>query len=238
MKKIRNSTIIAIAIMNLNKKEIGVEDLLDYAKKISSYFKDKGYNVSKIDKTSISNFFKTFPYIGNVKNEKVKISEKISDRMKNFFLCNIEESLSDDIRQNDKYVFPIVKGEELIILSYFVDSEILSSYNEQFYYDSIKNKAHIIDLGVVKENPEYKNIISFLKNESVSKKEILNYKDLSKLFEYNNSNKNEDLKQLLEKFNLSDEVNNISLIYETIFYYCHIANNNKINLEEHKVLVK
>ena len=72
MKKIKNSTIIAIAIMNLNKKEIGVEDLLDYAKKISIYFKDKGYNVSKIDKTNISNFFKMFPYIGNVKNGNLK----------------------------------------------------------------------------------------------------------------------------------------------------------------------
>ena len=84
-----------------------------------------------------------------------------------------------------------------------------------------------------------KDIVDYTSNFKKQYKKIKKQnKDLSKLFEYNNSNKNEDLKQLLEKFNLSDDINNISLLYETIFYYCHIANNNKINLEEHKVLVK
>ena len=96
-----------------------------------------------------------------------------------------------------------------------------------------KYKGYLIDLGRIKENGKYNSIIyfleSFLDKEKVLKKEEINYKDLTKLFELSYSIRNNDFNGVEEKFGLN--FNQISSMYEILFYYLQTANNNKINLE-------
>ena len=234
MKKLLDSTIIMCAIVNINKKEIEIDTLLGYTKKISTYLRKQGYIVNNIDKSCIVSFFRMFPQIGIVKEEKI-IIKSITDRMKKFFFSNIDEKVLNNIRSNNKYILPIIIEDKLINISFISDDELLESLRNYFYYDSVKNKAYLIDLEIVKENCKYKNVIyfleHFLRKQNAYKIEEINYKELTKLFDLSYSVRNNDFKGVGESFGLKDEFENISSMYETIFYYLNISNNNKVNLE-------
>ena len=234
MKKLTDSTVIMCAIVSINKKEIEMDALLGYTKKISTYLRKQGYIVNNIDKSCIVSFFRMFPQIGIVKEEKI-IIKSITDRMKKFFFSNIDEKVLNNIRSNNKYILPIIIEDKLINISFISDDELLESLRNYFYYDSVKNKAYLIDLEIVKENCKYKNVIyfleHFLRKQNAYKIEEINYKELTKLFDLSYSVRNNDFKGVGESFGLKDEFENISSMYETIFYYLNISNNNKVNLE-------
>ena len=61
MKKLLDSTVIMCAIVNINKKEIEIETLLGYTKKISTYLRKQGYILNDINRNSIYSFFRMFP---------------------------------------------------------------------------------------------------------------------------------------------------------------------------------
>lgn len=234
MIKLLDSTVIMCAIVNINKKEIEIDTLLGYTKKISTYLRKQGYTVNNIDKSCILSFFRMFPQVGIVEEEKI-IIKSITDRMKRFFFSNIDEKILNNIRNNNKYILPIMIEDRIINISFISDDELLESLRNSFYYDSIKNKAYLIDLEIVKENCKYKNVIyfleNFLKRENAYKIEKINYKELNKLFELSYSIKNNEFESIEESFGLKGELEKISSMYETLFYYLHISNNNKVNLE-------
>lgn len=234
MKKLTDSTVIMCAIVSINKKEIEIDTLLGYTKKISVYLRKQGYIVNNIDKSCILSFFRMFPQIGIVNEEKI-IIKSITDRMKKFFFSNIDEKILNNIRSNNKYILPIMIEDKLINISFISDDELLESLRNSFYYDSVKNKAYLIDLEIVKENCKYKNVIyfleRFLRRQNAYKIEEINYKGLDKLFELSYSIRNNEFKGVEESFGLKNEFDNISSMYETFFYYLQVANNNKVNLE-------
>lgn len=245
MKKLLDSTVIACCIININKKEIDIEELLAYIKKIIIYLREQDYIINNIDKHNIFSFFKMFAYIGTVEDNKIIIKYPIKDNIKKFFFANIDEKIFNNIRNNNKYVLPIIIEDKLINIFFISDDELLESIKNNFYYDSVKNKSYLIDLEIVKKNCKYKNVIcfleGFLKTEKSFKTEEINYKDLNKLFELSYSIRNNEFRNVEEIFKLTNEFNKISFIYETLFYYLHIANNNKINLESNdkkKILIK
>jgi len=233
MKKLLDGTVIMCAIMNINREEIDIEELLMYIKKISMYLRKKGYSVKNIDKFEISHFFRSYVSIGSVEKDKVFVKLPIRDRVKKFFFSNIDEKILNNIRENNKYIIPLIVEDKFINISFISNDELLESLRSEFYYDSIKNKGYLIDLGRIKENGKYNSIIyfleSFLEKEKVLKKEEINYKDLTKLFELSYSIRNNDFNGVEEKFGLN--FNKISSMYEILFYYLQTANNNKINLE-------
>lgn len=234
MKKLLDSTVIMCAIVSINKKEIEIDTLLGYTKKISTYLRKQGYIVNNIDKSCLLSFFRMFPQIGIVNEEKI-IIKSITERMKKFFFSNIDEKVLNNIRNNNKYILPIIIDDKLINISFISDNELLESLRNSFYYDSIKNKAYLIDLEIVKENCKYKNVIyfleNFLKREKSFKVGEINYKGLDKLFELSYSIRNNEFKGVEKSFGLKNELDNISSMYETLFYYLQVANNNKVNLE-------
>jgi len=234
MNKLLDSTVIMYAITNINKNEIDIDTLLGYIKKISTYLRKQGYIVNNIDKSCVLSFFRMFPQIGNVKEEKI-IIKSITERMKSFFFKNLDEKVLNNIRSNNKYILPIIIEDKLINISFISDNELLESLRNSFYYDSIKNKGYLIDLEIVKENCEYKNVIyfleNFLKKENAFKIEKTNYKELDKLFQLAYSIRDNEFKNVEECFGLKNEFNKLSSMYETLFYYLHISNNNKVNLE-------
>lgn len=234
MIKLLDSTVIMCAIVNINKKEIEIDTLLGYTKKISTYLRKQGYTVNNIDKSCILSFFRMFPQVGIVEEEKI-IIKSITDRMKKFFFSNVDEKVLNNIRNNNKYILPIMIEDKLINISFISDDELLESLRNSFYYDSIKNKAYLIDLEIVKENCKYKNVIyfleHFLRRQNAYKIEEINYKELNKLFELSYSIKNNEFESIEENFGLKGELEKISSMYETLFYYLHISNNNKVNLE-------
>ena len=219
--------------MNINRKEIDIEELLMYIKKISKYLREQGYSVKNIDKHEVCNFFRTYLQIGSVEEDKVILRQQITDRVKKFFFSNIDEKILNNIRGNNKYIIPLIVRDKLVNISFISNDELLESLRSEFYYDSLKNKGYLIDLGRIKENGKYNSIIyfleSFLEKEKVLKKEEINYKDLTKLFELYYSIRNNDFNGVEEKFGLN--FNQISSTYEILFYYLQIANNNKVNLE-------
>ena len=235
MKKLLDSTVIMCSIKNINKNEIEIEELLVYLNKISSYLKKQGYIINNIDKSCVLSFFRMFPQIGIVKQEKIIIKKQITDKIKNFFIKDFDEKILNNIRSNNKYILPIIIEDKIINISFISDDVLLESLRNSFYFDSIKNKGYLIDLEIVKENCKYKNIIylleHFLKKENTFKIEEINYKDLNKLFDLVYSIRNNEFKNVEESFKLKDEFNKVSSIYETLFYYLQISNNNKINLE-------
>lgn len=234
MKKLTDSTVIMCAIVSINKKEIEIDTLLGYTKKISVYLRKQGYIVNNIDKSYILSFFRMFPQIGLVTEEKI-IIKSITDRMKRFFFSNIDEKILNNIRSNNKYILPIMIEDRLINISFISDDELLESLRNCFYYDKVKNKAYLIDLEIIKDCCKYKNVIyfleNFLKKESAYKIEKIVYKQLNKLFDLSYSIRNNDFNDVEESFGLKNEFDNISSMYETLFYYLQIANNNKVNLE-------
>ena len=234
MNKLLDSTVIMYAITNINKNEIDIDTLLGYIKKISTYLRKQGYIVNNIDKSCVLSFFRMFPQIGNVKEEKI-IIKSITERMKSFFFKNLDEKVLNNIRSNNKYILPIIIEDKLINISFISDNELLESLRNSFYYDSIKNKGYLIDLEIVKENCKYKNVIyfleHFLRRQNAYKIEEINYKELNKLFELSYSIKNNEFESIEENFGLKGELEKISSMYETLFYYLHISNNNKVNLE-------
>ena len=48
MIKLLDSTVIMCAIVSINKKEIEIDTLLGYTKKISTYLRKQGYTVNNI----------------------------------------------------------------------------------------------------------------------------------------------------------------------------------------------
>lgn len=235
MKKLLDSTIIACAIININEKEIDIEYLLAYINKISIYLRQQGYIVNNIDESSVSSFFRMLTYIGTVKDNKIIIKYPIKDKIKKFFFSKIDEKILNNIGNNNKYILPIIIEDKLINVSFISNDELLESLRNNFYYDSIKNKSYLIDLEIVKNKCEYKNIIyfleRFLKRENAFKIEEINYKDLNKLFELSYSIKNNEFRNVEACFGLKDGFDKVSSLYETLFYYLQISNNNKINLE-------
>ena len=61
MKKLTDSTVIMCSIVSINKKEIEIETLLGYTKKISTYLRKQGYILNDINRNSIYSFFRMFP---------------------------------------------------------------------------------------------------------------------------------------------------------------------------------
>lgn len=234
MKKLLDSTIIMCAIVNINKKEIEIDTLLVYTKNISTYLRKQGYILNDINRNSIYSFFRMFPQIGILKEEKI-IIKSITERMKKFFFSNIDEKVLNNIRSNNKYILPIMIEDKLINIFFISDDGLLESLRNSFYYDSVKNKGYLIDLEIVKENCKYKNVIyfleKFLKRENAYKIEKINCKELNKLFDLAYSIRNNEFKSIEESFGLKGELEKISSMYETLFYYLHISNNNKVNLE-------
>lgn len=235
MRQLLDGTVIMCAIMNINREEIDIEELLMYTKKISRYLRDHGYSVKNIDKYEVCQFFRTYISIGSVEEDKVFVKQPIRDRVKKFFFSNLDEKILNNIRENNKYIIPLIVGDKLVNISFITNDELLESLRSEFYYDSIKNKGYLIDLGRIKENGKYNSIFyfleSFLEKEKFFKKEEINYGDLTKLFELSYSIRNNDFNGVEEKFGLKNEFNQMSSMYEILFYYLQTANNNKINLE-------
>ena len=234
MIKLLDSTVIMCAIVSINKKEIEIDTLLGYTKKVSTYLRKQGYILNDINRNSIYSFFRMFPQVGILKEEKI-IIKSITDRIKRFFFSNIDEKILNNIRNNNKYILPIMIEDRIINISFISDDKLLESLRNYFYYDSIKNKGYLIDLEIVKENCKYKNVIyfleNFLKRENAYKIEKINYKELNKLFDLAYSIRNNEFKSIEESFGLKGELEKISSMYETLFYYLQVANNNKVNLE-------
>ena len=61
MKKLTDSTVIICAIVSINKKEIEIDTLLGYTKKVSTYLRKQGYILNDINRNSIYSFFRMFP---------------------------------------------------------------------------------------------------------------------------------------------------------------------------------
>ena len=61
MIKLLDSTVIMCAIVSINKKEIEIDTLLGYTKKVSTYLRKQGYILNDINRNSIYSFFRMFP---------------------------------------------------------------------------------------------------------------------------------------------------------------------------------
>ena len=53
MIKLLDSTVIMCAIVSINKKEIEIDTLLGYTKKVSTYLRKQGYILNDINRNSI-----------------------------------------------------------------------------------------------------------------------------------------------------------------------------------------
>lgn len=224
MKKLKKSTVIASIIIALNKQEANLEDFFLYIKKLSIYVKQYGYCINEIDESDITKFFSMFPYLGTIKKNKISLTQKISDKVKDFFFSEIDKEIFDPIASNNKYIFPIINNGKLINYYFVSDNSLLENIKEEFYYDSINNNAYLIDLEIIKEKDKYNNVYLFLKNflekELILKKESFDYKEVNEYFDL--------------CYSLMLENSDISNVYKAMFYYCNIANNNKINLEPYE----
>ncbi|MBR6689919.1 MAG: hypothetical protein IKL65_01140 [Bacilli bacterium] len=222
MKKLKNSTVLALICIILNKQEITLEDFFLYLKKIIIYLKQYGYFVDKISEENIISFFSMFPYLGTMKKDKIILKQIKNNKINDFFFCDINKELIEDIKNNNKYVFPVINKDRLINYYFISNDTLLENIKDEFYYDSIKNNTYIIDLQTIKD--KYNNIYPFLKNflekELIVKKESFNYKEVSECFDL--------------YYSLILENDEFLSIYKTIFYYTHIAHSNKINLEPYE----
>lgn len=244
MDKIRSNFIIFYTIISFPSNEIDINEFYLQTKRVSTHIKDLGHEVEKLDVSNIYSFFRTYTNIGKIVNSKVIINNKISNKHREFFFHGIDSNLINSIKESNRFVFPILCGDQIINYCFITSNQYLNEIKNTFYYDDVKHKSYIIDLTKVEDKKVYNSIVLFLKAFLVKiqwcDKEILNYKELTKLFNLSYSIKNEEYGDVVEKFRLSDEFNKIKSLYETLFHYCNIANNNSLSLneEEKKKILK
>lgn len=245
MNKIKNNFVIFTTIISFPSNEIDVNKFYLQTKEVENFIKSLGYEAEKLDMPSIYSFFRSHINIGKIVNSKVIINNSFSDKHREFFFNGIDSRLINSIKESNKFVFPILYGDEVINYSFITSDKQLNKIKNSFYYDSIKNKSYIIDLTKIEDKRIYNDVVSFLesllvKNRNVDK-EILNYKKLGKLFNLSYSIKNKEYGGVIQKFGLDDEFNKIESIYEILFYYINTANNNNLSLnqsEKNKILRK
>ena len=236
MDKIKINFVIFATIISFPSNEINVNEFYLQIKKTYTYIKSLGYETSKLDISNIYSFFRTYTSIGKIVDSKVIINNKISNKHKEFFFNGIDNHLIDSIKESNRFVFPIIFGKEIINYSFITSNKPLNEIKDCFYYDGVKNKSYIIDLTKIEDREAYNAIVSFLEFFLVQikdvNKETLNYIELGKLFNLSYSIKNNEYGSVIQQFGLSDEFNKIESIYETLFHYCNIANNNSFSLNE------
>ena len=233
MEKIKNSVLIASGIIKIRKPEITLEEIINYSKQISSRLKDTNYCRTILNSYDIMEFFNYYPYIGNIKQDKIILNKKNIRKISEFFLSDIPDDLKMIFDKTDKYIFPIVLDDKLINYHFISNDNILNKIKSKLYYDN-KNNSYILDLENIKSILGEENLISFIKElfdkEKIIKKDILDYKSLLNIIEHLDLIK----KQNFENINYFDESNLFSKVYlmsDIIFNYCYIANKNKINIE-------
>lgn len=244
MNKIKNSFVIFATIISFPSNEIDIKEFYLQVKKVYTHIKGLGYEVEKIDISNIYSFFRSYTNIGKIVNSKVIINAKVLNKHKEFFFNGIDIHLVNSIKESNRFVFPILLGEEVINYCFITSNQYLNEIKNNFYYDSLKNKSYIIDLFKIEDRKIYNDIVSFLESFLIRNqvdKEILNYKELGKLFNLSYSMRNKEYGEVIEQFGLSNEFNKIGLIYEVLFHYCNISIKNNLSLsetEKNKILKK
>ena len=236
MNKIKNSFVIFATIIGFPSNEIDIKEFYFQVKKTYTHIKSLGYEVGKLDASNIYSFFRTYTSIGKIVDNKVIINKKKSNKHKDFFFNGVDINLVNSIKESNKFIFPILLGDEIINYFFITSNQYLNEIKNKFYYDGVKNKSYVIDLTKIEDKKDYNDILSFLESFLVKnkdlEKEILNYKELGKLFNLSYSIRSKEYGSVVQQFGLSDECNKIESIYETLFYYCTIANNNSLSLSE------
>lgn len=242
MDKVRNNFVIFYTIMGVANAEIDFNEFYSQVKKNAIYIKNLGYQVEKIESSDIYSFFRAYTLIGKLAKGKIIISNKITKKQKEFFYRGVDSNLIDTIKENNRFVFPILFENQVINYTFITSNQYLNEIKNNFYYDSIKNKAYIIDLTKIDDKKIYNSLVCFLEyfvSKHYISKETFNYDELGKLFNLSYLIKTGNLSDICQSFNLSDEFNKIELMYEMLFYYSNVAYNNKVNLEhDDKVLRK
>lgn len=245
MDKVRNNFVIFYTIMGFANAEIDFNEFYSQVKKNAIYIKNLGYQVEKIENSDIYSFFKLYPITGKIYNGKIIINSKITSRQKEFFFRNVDKDLIAKMRENNKFVFPMIFEDKIITYCFISSNKCLNEIRNSFYYDSYKNKAYVIDLSVIEDKQILNNVISFLESflskvEHINK-EIIDFKEIGRLFNLSYSIKNGEYNDVIQKFGLTDEFNKISSLYEILFYYNFAATNNDYSLRlesKNKILKK
>ena len=236
MSKIKINFVIFATIISFPIDEMDVNEFYLQIKKVTTLIRGLGYEVEKLDLSDIYSFFRAYTNIGKIVNGKVIINNKISNKHIEFFFNGIDSHLIESIKQSNRFVFPILFGDEVINYCFVTSNQYLNEIKSSFYYDGIKHKSYIIDLTKIEDKKVYNAVVSFLESFLVKiqgiDKEILNYKDLGKLFNLSYSIKNKEYGGVIEKFGLGDEFNKVESMYEILFYYCNTASNNNFSLNE------
>lgn len=237
MEKISKNIIIASFIVQTNRDIINIEELLEYSKKLNS----REYYVEPLTSEKIFSFFKSYSFMGKIKNDVIELNNKYDVRLKlsKFFLANLDEEIRQLLTTEEKYILPIVVKNELIKYYFSSDNDELKKLKNDFLIDEEK---YILDLGIIKkhlneENFEY--FINLLINSvSFEKKEILNCTTINEFIEYIDSLSDIKFNKLMQYLNITSDFNTMSLATNKLFDYYNTGMNNQMILSNRNMKIK
>lgn len=234
MEKINKNVLITIFLIQLKKDVVSVKEIIDFSKDMNKKAKGTKYKVDILDEQMVCNFFNRFPIFGKIKNGVIELGNQ--EKLKKFFLSDIDEELILLLKKKEKVILPIIVKNKLI--NYYLNisnNELLDSVKEDFDYDGDNKESYLLDLNIVikklgEENIDY-FIDTILSNSVIENKDtyecslILEYADY---IDYLNDLR---FKNIETKFDLSNEMLKLKIVSERLYMYYKIASNNKEVLE-------
>lgn len=239
MEKIKKNVVISSLLIQLNKHKIGVKEVIEYSKNINKKLKGTKYSVDILDEQSIYTFFNHFPVFGKIKNDIIELSHDANhkNKIKKFFLSEIDEDILLLLKKNEKVIFPIITNNQLTNYYLSIDSnELLDSVKDELYYDNDKQERYLLDLETVSKKIGRDNINYFLEtilnNSTFEKKETFKCTTILEYIEYVDGLSELKFKNLEYNLNVLENVSNLSLTANNLFNYYNVGGNNQVVLSQ------
>ena len=245
MQEIKSNIVVFSYIIQTNKHEIEIDEILRYISDVKRRLKGTNYYIEKIDKEEIIKIASMYPSICNHSNSKIIVNdiEKSHGKISKFFLKDISQDVINYLTKGEKFVFPIIYNNKLILYQFNSTDKLLNEIKGQFYYDDLKSNGYIIDIDVLKEhipNP-IDHILTILLKSKMLNMHTFDYDELIEFKKYIEGLLNEKYKKYIEYFNMDSDINKVYSYHRIIGKYFNSANNNlqhlSLDKEKLKVLV-
>lgn len=235
MEKIKKNILIACFLMQLKQEKVSVKEIIGYSKDMFEKLKGTKYKVDILDEQNIRAFFNYFPVFGKIKNGVIELNNK--EKLKKFFLSDIDERLILLLKNKEKVILPVKAKDKLI--NYYLsinDNKMLDSIKEYFDYDEENKERYILDLNLAKKNLGEENIACFieiiLNNSIIEKTDTYECNLILECADYIDYLNDSRFKNIEAKFKLSNELLRLKTVSDSLYMYYKVASNNKEVLEQ------
>ena len=228
MREVGSNIIIFSYIRQTNENEISVDEIINYINYLRTTLKKTNYYFKDIDVREVVRITSMYPMICDYSNRKIIIKDCISshNRIDKFFLNNISDELKSYLVKPEKFVFPILYENNIVLYNFHSNNKELNELKDKLYFDNIKSDGYILDLKSIDYSIKNK-IISVILNEKVFSKDIVDYDKLIDFINYLEKLNNKKYREISQSFNISNDLSLVHSYYKFLNEYCLSANNNK-----------